>query len=340
MRNLRREAALTPAGSAPLYEAGLRHLAHARTDAPSIAMGITAGGILGRPALSASLQKQAQALVLAHQARPRVASPFATQQRWLMSQVALAKYFRNEAEQAGSGVLAERFIELVLNHDLACRNTAGAFLQEMLKYGIVRHVADCENRRHRPFEPSPGMLAMLLHWLAIHLTTLDGLDGGRRLASLQSRPELLAAMQPVIADGLLASCAVRKPDRTFSLLTWINQGGILMDSLIAGCRDDTARLTRIPTDLTSVSALSKNLKMSRTQLSRKFLDAEASGCLGWTHERGRSPLWVSADFVRQYHVAQAVKLAVIDAAFGAAQAHPCRSSVRRHPHDVSPALMP
>jgi AraC-like DNA-binding protein len=311
-----------------------------RTYAPTIAMGMTAGGILAHPALGGALRKQAQALVLAHQARPRVASPFATQQRWLMSQVALAKYFRNEAEQAGSGVLAERFIELVLNHDLACRNTAGAFLQEMLKYGIVRRVADSENRRHRPFEPSPDMLAMLLHWLAIHLTTLDGLDGGRRLATLQARPELLAAMQPVIADRLLASCAVRKHERTFSLWTWINQGGVLMDRLIAGCRDDTARLMRVPTDLTSVSALSRNLKMSRTQLSRKFVDAEGSGSLGWTHERGRSPLWVSADFVRHYHVAQAVKLAIIDAAFAATQAYSCRSLVRRHSHDVAPALMP
>lgn len=255
--------------------------------------------------------------------------------------LALAKYFRSEAEQAGTGVLAERCIELVLNYDLACRNTAGAFLQETLKYGIVRYVADSENRRHRPFEPSPGMLAMLLHWLAIHLTTLDGLDGGRRLTTLQGRPESLAAMQPAIADGLLASRAVRKPDRTFSLLNWISDGGVLIDRLIAGCQHDTAPLVRIPTDLTSVSALSQNLKMSRTQLSRKFVDAEASGSLGWTHERGRSPLWVSADFVRQYHVAQAVKLAIIDAAFAAGQAQDaCRSSVRRQPHDVLPALMP
>lgn len=303
-------------------------------------MGITVGEILAHPALGASMHQQAQALVLAHQARPRVASPFATQQRWLMSQVALAKYFRNEAEQAGTGVLAERFIELVLSYDLACRNTAGAFLQEMLKYGIVRQVADSENRRHRPFEPSAGMLAMLLHWLEIHLVTLDGLDGGRRLATLQSRPELLAAVQPIIADGLLAASAVRKPDRTFSLLTWINGGGVVMDRLIAGCQDDTARL-RIPTDVTSVSALSQDLKMSRTQLSRKFADAEAKGSLGWIHERGRSPLWVSADFRRQYHVAQAAKLAIIDAAFAAGKAQDaCRPSVRRQRHDALPAHMP
>jgi hypothetical protein len=41
------------------------------------------------------------------------------------------------------------------------------------------------------------------------------------------------------------------------------------------------------------------------------------GSLGWSGPRGKSPLWVSADFRREYHAAQAVKLAIIDAAFEA-----------------------
>jgi AraC-like DNA-binding protein len=286
-------------------------------DATVISAAFTADRILAHPALAVWIRQQAQALVLTHQANPRVTSPFATQQRWLMSQVALAKYFRNEAGQPGTGVLAERFIELVLEHDLASRNTAGAFLRELLKYGIVRHVANSEGRRHRPFEPSPGTLAILHNWLAIHLATLDGLDSGRRSAALQSRPELLAAMQPVIADGLLASGTVRQPEGTFSLFTWINDGGIVMDRLIAGCQDDEVGPPRLRTDITSVSSLSQHLNLSRSQLSRKFIGAEAMGSLGWTRGRGKSPLWISAAFQREYHVAQAAKLAIIDAAFAA-----------------------
>ena len=41
------------------------------------------------------------------------------------------------------------------------------------------------------------------------------------------------------------------------------------------------------------------------------------GSLGWSGPRGKSPLWVSSDFCREYHAAQAVKLAIIDAAFEA-----------------------
>jgi AraC-like DNA-binding protein len=69
--------------------------------------------------------------------------------------------------------------------------------------------------------------------------------------------------------------------------------------------------------VTSVSGLAQRLNLSRTQLGRKFAEAEAMGSLGWSGPRGKSQLWVSADFQREYHAAQAVKLAIIDAAFEA-----------------------
>jgi AraC-like DNA-binding protein len=284
-------------------------------------MAMTANDILVHPALAACVRRQAEALLLIHQASPRTASPFATQQRWLMAQAALAAYFRNEARQAGSGLLAERFIDVIHGHNLASRNTAAAFISEMLKYGIVRHVAASEGRRYRPLEPAPMTLAMLSHWLAMHLATLDGLDGGMRSAALGAQPAMLGVIQPVIADGLLASRAVRQPSGTFSLFTWIDDGGIVMDRLIAGCRRDAAGLARIPTDVVSVSALAQRLNLSRSQLGRKFAAAEAMGSLGWSGARGKSALWVSAGFWREYHAAQAVKLAIIDAAVAAASAH-------------------
>ena len=55
----------------------------------------------------------------------------------------------------------------------------------------------------------------LFHWHALHLATLDGLDGGGRAAAFHARPALLSAIQPLIADGLIASGEVRKPQKTF-----------------------------------------------------------------------------------------------------------------------------
>lgn len=119
-------------------------------------MALTAKHILAHPALGTCVRHQAQALVLAHPASPRTASPFATQQRWLMSQAALAQYFRNEAAQTGSGVLTERFCDLVQRHGLASRNTAAAFINETLKYGIVRHIAGSA-RRHRQIQETTSV---------------------------------------------------------------------------------------------------------------------------------------------------------------------------------------
>jgi hypothetical protein len=138
---------------------------------------------------------------------------------------------------------------------------------------------------------------------------------------LAARPEALGSIQPLIADGLLSSRAIREPKGTFSLFTWVNDGGIVMDRLIAGCADDASGLERIPTDVMSVSSVAQGLNLSRTQLGRKFVAAEALGSLGWSGARGRSALWVSSGFRHEYHAAQALKLAIIDAAFASCFAH-------------------
>lgn len=280
-------------------------------------MAMTADDILAHPALAPCVRGQAQSLLQIQEASPRIASLFATQQRWLMAHAALAKYFRNAANDPGAGLLAERFLELVQHHKLASRNTASAFLKELLKYDMIRFVAGSEGRRHRPIEPVPAVLMALFHWHALHLGTLDGLDGGARAAGFRARPDLLGAIQPLISDGLIGSGDVRKPGRTFSLFTWVDEGGIVMDRLIVGCQQGADGLARIRTDVTSIAGLAQRLNLSRTQLGRKFAEAEAMGSLGWSGPRGKSPLWVSADFRREYHAAQAVKLAIIDAAFEA-----------------------
>jgi hypothetical protein len=133
-------------------------------------MAMAADDIHTHPAFAAGVRSQARALLLAHQASQRAASPFAIQQRRLMAQAALATYLRNEA----------------------ARRTGA------------------------------GMAGML-----------DGLDGGAR-STLRAHPAMHGAIQPLVADGVQASRAVRKPNGTFSLFTWIDDGGIVLDRLVAG----------------------------------------------------------------------------------------------------------
>jgi len=280
-------------------------------------MAMTADEILFHPALERCVRDQVRALLSIQDKSPRLASIFATRQRWLMAHAALAQYFHNEGNDAGAGLLAERFLEMIERHGIASRNTGAAFLKEMLKYDIIRFVADSASRRSRPMEPAPAVLMAVFGWHALHLATLDGLDGGDRVATFHARPALLRTIQPLIADRLIGSEDVRKPERIFSLFVWFNEGGLVMDRLMVGCQQACDGLPRIPTDVTSVSSLASRLKLSRTQLGRKLAEAEAMGSLGWSGARGKSPLWVSAEFRREYHSAQAVKLAIIDSAFEA-----------------------
>jgi len=255
---------------------------------------MTADEILAHPALESCVRNQAQSLLQVQEASPRIASLFATQQRWLMAHAALAQYFRNEAMAAGAGLLAERFLELVARHDIASRNTASAFLKEMLKYDIARYVAGSEGKRHRPFRARPGGADGSVS-LACAASGDPRWARWRRQSGALPRPAaLLGTIQPLIADGLIGSGHVREPGRTFSLFTWVDEGGIVMDRLIVGCQQGSDGLARIPTDVTSVSGLAQRLNLSRTQLGRKFAEAEAMGSLGWSGPRGKSPLWVSA----------------------------------------------
>jgi hypothetical protein len=76
---------------------------------------------------------------------------------------------------------------------------------------------------------SAPSLAALFQWHVLHLGTLDGLDGGTRSATLSAAPEALQRLQPLIADGILGDNTVRKPEPTFALFAWVDEGGIVMD---------------------------------------------------------------------------------------------------------------
>ena len=94
-----------------------------------------------------------------------------------------------------------------------------------------------------------------------------------------------------------------------------------------------------PKGVTADGLLVQPFNLSRTQLNRKFaateatgseamgseaLGSEATGSLGRSGTRGKSKLWVTGEFWRGRHIAQAVKLAIIDAAFVT-----CYEGVRR-----------
>ncbi len=262
------------------------------------------------------IQRQSSSLQQAYNANPRLSSVFATQQRWLLAHAAMALHFR--AVEAGEpGLTLSRFLAAVEEHAIASRNTADAFIKEMMKYGNIAFVESPGDRRARPMTITRAPLDAIWGWAAVHLATLDQFDGARRLETFVATPDAIQRLQPDIADGLLVSTAIRHPQNTFSLFTWLNNGGVIMDWLVSGIGPKSADGSRYPTAVGSIAEMAGWLNLSRTHLARKLREAEAMGSLGWTGRHGDSAMWVSSGFVREMIEAQAHKLAVIDAAYEA-----------------------
>ncbi|MGV3549424.1 hypothetical protein [Rhizobium sp.] len=255
---------------------------------------------------------------------PRFSAMFASQQRWLMSHVAMKLYFLGVAS-AKSGLTQHGFVQAVVGHQLASRNTARAVIAEALKYGMVRPVTPVAARTPRsagaaPLELSEVGAGLLVIWFSLHLRALDALDGGARTSAFSANPiPAMTIMEPFVCDALLASADVHSPGPAYAHFTWMDQGGLLMDRLMAGV--DHATLVpngRAVTDITSVSELARRFSLSRSHVARKLVDGEREGHIGWTGRRGHSGMWISSGFRMDYARAQMLKLAIIDAAFAAA----------------------
>ncbi|UCI09272.1 hypothetical protein [Mesorhizobium sp. B1-1-8] len=288
-------------------------------------MVLKAEDIAVHPATLRSVQEQSRALIHIYETSPRLAAVFATQQRWLLGHVGLAIHFRRDPNDRRTELTTARFIEVVRRNSVASRNTAEAFLKEMLHYNIAEYLSTSGDARAHPLRPTATTIETFTGWIHAHLRTLDNIDGGNRLATFLARPGMLSILQPLIADGLLASDPVREPQQTFSLFIWLNNGGIVMDWLMSGIDPEDAGLERIPTSVISISEFANWLKLSRTHLARKLHDAEALGSIGWVGQRGHSVMWVSRQFYQEYMAVQAAKLAVVDAAFNACFSMPGES---------------
>jgi len=279
---------------------------------------ITADEIASHPALQELIRRQSQALLIAYEANPRQSSIFATQQRWLMGHIGFAVYFNRDAGEPG--LLTSRFLDMTQAYAVASRNTADAFLKELLNYGYIEYCPESDDRRARPVRPSQATFDAIHGWIMVHLATLDGLDGGQRLATYLATSDGMDRIEPLICEGLLSSQAIREPANTFSLFTWLNNGGIIMERLIVGLEDASSGAEQLSTSITSIAEMGLWLQLSRSHLARKLREAEALGSIGWRGKRGSSVMWVSRGFLGEIAAAQAAKLAVIDAAYEASLA--------------------
>lgn len=270
--------------------------------------------ITGHPPLLPILQRQAGALLALGLATPKVGSVFGTQQRYLMAQVALSMFFSSP----DGTVLLSRYLEQIVALKVASRNTAHDFVREMEKYRMISSSVAPDDKRARPLMVAEEPKRQIGLWLAIHLQALDEIDGGQRSAILARDPDLLLIIHPKVVERLLKSPHSTHPNGTFSLFTWMNDGGLVMDKMMATIQDFAPLDDRIVTGIATLDEIAHALRVTKTHLSRKMAQAEQDGSIGWLGRRGASPLWLSPGFLAEYVGYQADKLARIDEAFAEA----------------------
>ncbi|MGO4437837.1 hypothetical protein [Rhizobium sp. RAF56] len=255
----------------------------------------------------------ANELIAIYSESPRIASIFAAHQRWLLAQAGFALY-NGLPDDPAKALYSARFVDFVVKHKIASRNTAVAFLQEMLASRFLRPVPGNSDRRTRLLEPTDIAITHFVRWTHTHLSILDSLDGKGRAAKLAADPSSFASIQPRIAKAILANEAVRNPGTTFNIFTWANSGGVIMDYLVAKTAAAEKDDEKIVIGPISMKEIRERFMISNTHLKRLLKQAAEMGSVGWTGVPGKSSFWLSREFVAEYWNYQAEKFAIIDAA--------------------------
>ncbi len=244
---------------------------------------------------------------------PRIASIFAAQQRWLMAHAGFALHY-DHPDGGKSGLYSGRFIDFAVKNDIASRNTAAAFMQEMLAYRFLRSVPG-PDKRTRYLEPTEIAEQHFTRWLVAHMMILDSLDGGERADKITADPSaMMAAIQPLIAKAIIGSEAVRNPGPTFNLFNWANSGGLVMDYLISRLPEFPRTAERVVLGPLTLRELREQFMISNTHLKRLLTQAATMESVGWTEASRKGDFWLSGHFIREYWNYQAAKFAIIDAA--------------------------
>lgn len=278
-------------------------------------MALTPDVILAHRLCNAALRRQASACLATHETQPRLAAIFATQQRWLLSMLALSLYLGRDGQPEAPGLRATLLLDEAVRHDIASRNTAHSFLQEMQQHGLISIETSDADRRLRLLHAQRFVIDMLERWLAIQFETLDALDDGERVARFAAAPDGVARLLPLIVSALLAARPLRVPGGALSFFTWLDEGGLVLDWLIANMAEEVSDNGRIRVADTSIPLLAQQLSLSQGDLTRKLKEARLAGGIGWSDLRGRIKLWIAPDFRDEYFLYQASKLALLDRVF-------------------------
>lgn len=110
--------------------------------------GLTVGDLVRNPNFPQILQAGARTLIALNDLFPRVARLVASHQKWMLTQAAYSLHLERDVNNPESGITAARLLKFMRDTGGASRNTAAAFLAELVAYKMLqRHPADVPRER-------------------------------------------------------------------------------------------------------------------------------------------------------------------------------------------------
>lgn len=286
----------------------------ALSNAPSSCW-MTAEAIFHHPDFPAVDRQLAAHLIKIHRETPRLARLKASHRKWFMTQSMYALCMQRATGNDAVGLHASRFIESVTSIGVASRNTADAFLKELLAYKFLQEIPSRHDRRIRSLGTTPASDAAMRGWFMGHMSGLDRMDGGNQVADCAENPLIFRTAQPHAAAALIANPIWRYPPDSISHFLASEFGGMIIHEFMFEISDFTAVDGRVVVGPVNVHSLAMQYGISATNIKRMFKRAQEQACLGWEGRRGHKVLWLSRHFLEDYLWWQAQKFSALDEAF-------------------------
>lgn len=294
---------------------GLMHMHQLNSDHQGVRGPMTRQQILSNEKFLVIEKRIASHLISIHDRTPRLSRLKASHRKWLMTHAFFSLSLQRQPDDPLSGLTATRFIDTVMKLGAASRNTATAYLAELVAYKFLRDVPDIPDRRVRVLETTETSFNAMTSWFNGHMACLDALDGGNREESCLADPRIFRVAQPHAAARLMSDDVWLEPADTIGHFLWSDFGGMVLHDLITRIEHYDPDAERVEIAPFALSSISDKYTLSATNLKRMFQKAESEGLIGWELPRRRGCMWFSRQFLHDYFNWQAAKFAALDEAY-------------------------
>ena len=277
--------------------------------APVGALAFTAEDFRNHPNFRAILQASARDLMSVFDVFPRVARLVASHQKWTLSQAVYTLHLERDPANPETGITTARLLKFMHEMGGASRNTAAAFIAELLTYKLLRDTNGGRARKKvRPLEPTEISEGAMLRWFMSQMGTLDRFDGKGRLQRVEADRTIFERAQPIATRLLLADRRWNEPPEAVAAFVWTECGGLLLDDLMSRPQSLDPVDGKVWLEA-SLSELATHYMISNTHIRRIFTRAQDAGLIGRADEGQRGLFWLGERLLDEYCQWQSVKMA-------------------------------